>query len=473
MKFSKLYAPLILFAIAMAASVFPLVGAFLPMSPGVIVACLAIAGGVVTMFALTVRRAPPGSRRWAHAQFGKVGEETDIEAEYKRVQADLKEVNDKLKAYAEDVQKSRTQMSAETKKAIDDSLAKQAELQASVQAALQAIAKLESSGGTPPKAKTIGEIVAENEQVRNFHAGMQGSISVKVGSIHAAITSNGASAGDLIVPQRLQGIVATPNQRLFIRDLLTWGRATSNSIEFVRETGFTNSANVVSENPADVKPESDITFELDSAPIATIAHWIRASKQVLQDAPMLQAYINGRLMYGLKLKEEAQLLKGSGVGLNINGLLTQATAFSNPGVVVQNETMIDRLRIALLQVTLAEYEADGIVLNPIDWTEIELTKTTDNAYLFATPRGLAVPGLWGRPVVASQAMTEDEYLVGAFALGAQGWDREDANVTISNQDRDNFVKNMVTILCEERVGLTVFRPEAFVTGDFDGLVTSA
>lgn len=471
MKFQKLYAPLILFAIALAASVFPLIGAFLPMSPPVIVACLAIAGGIVTIFALTVRRSP-ASRPWAHAQFGKVGEDTDIEAQYKQVQADLKEVNDKLKTYAEQVQKSRSEMSAETKKAIDDGLVKQGELQASLQAAMQAIAKLEAGGTSPAKAKTIGEIVAESEQIKGFNTGMQGQVSVKVGSIHAAITSNGASAGDLIVPQRVQGIVATPNQRLFVRDLLTWGRATSNSIEFVRETGFTNSANVVSENPADPKPESDITFELDSAPIATIAHWIRASKQVLQDAPMLQAYINGRLMYGLKLKEELQLLKGSGVGLNINGLLTQATAFSNPGVVVQNETMIDRLRIAMLQVTLAEYEADGMVLNPIDWCEIELTKTDDNAYLFATPRGLAVPGLWGRPVVASQAMTEDEYLVGAFALGAQGWDREDANVTVSNQDRDNFVKNMVTILCEERVGLTVFRPEAFVTGDFDGLVTS-
>lgn len=473
MKFSKLYAPLILFAIALAASVFPLVGAFLPMEPPVIVASLAISGGVVTIFALMVRRAPAPQRRWAHRQFGKVGEDTDIEAQYKQVQADLKEVNDKLKTYAEETKKSRSDMSAETKKSIDDALAKQGELQASVQAALQAIAKLESGGNAPAQAKTIGEIVAESDQMKAFNPQMQGSVGIRVGSVHGAITSNGASAGDLIVPQRVQGIVATPNQRLFIRDLLTWGRANSNSIEFVRETGFTNSANVVSENPADVKPESDITFELDSAPIATIAHWIRASKQVLADAPMLASYINGRLMYGLKLKEELQLLKGSGVGLNINGLLTQATAFSNPGVVVQNETMIDRLRIAMLQVTLAEYEADGIVLNPIDWTEIELKKTTDNAYLFATPRGLAVPGLWGRPVVASQAMTEDEYLVGAFALGAQGWDREDANVTVSNQDRDNFVKNMVTILCEERVGLTVFRPEAFVTGDFDGLVTSA
>ncbi|HSH43859.1 MAG TPA: phage major capsid protein, partial [Arenicellales bacterium] len=207
--------------------------------------------------------------------------------------------------------------------------------------------------------------------------------------------------------------------------------------------------------------------------VATIAHWIRASQQVLADAGMLQSYINGRLMYGLKLKEEQQLLKGSGVGLNLEGIYTQASAYSNPGVTVQAETRIDRLRLAMLQVTLAEYDADGIVINPIDWTAIELTKTTDNAYLFATPRGLAAPGLWGRPVVATQAMDSDDFLVGAFQMGAQGWDREDASITVSTEDRDNFVKNMVTILCEERLGLTVYRPEAFVKGDFTGLPASA
>jgi len=84
-----------------------------------------------------------------------------------------------------------------------------------------------------------------------------------------------------------------------------------------------------------------------------------------------------------------------------------------------------------------------------------------------------VPGLWSRPVVPTQAMDAGDYLVGSFQQGAQGWDREDISVTVSTEDRDNFVKNMVTILCEERVGLSVYRPEAFVKGDFSGLPASA
>ncbi|AXR28638.1 phage major capsid protein [Pseudomonas aeruginosa] len=400
---------------------------------------------------------------------------TAIEQEYQQVQADLKKVGDDLRTYAERSEKelkAHSKLSEETKASVDKLLVSQGELQARLQAAEQLMAKLEKGGGRIVAPESMGEtfIAAEGYDAWAARAagGAKGSFTVPV---KAAITSLTSSAGDLIQPQRV-GMVLPTQQRLFVRDLLAWGRTTSNSIEYVRETGFTNNAAPVSENPQNPKPESDITFELDTDPVATIAHWVRASRQVLSDAPMLASYIDGRLRYGLKLKEEMQLLKGSGVGLNLNGLYTQASIYANPGVVVQAETAIDRLRLALLQVTLAEYDADGIVLSPVDWAAIELTKDKNNNYVFATPTGLAVPGLWGRPVVASKSMDIGDFLTGSFQQGAEGWDREDVSVTVSTEDRDNLVKNMVTILCEERVGLSVFRPEAFVKGDFDGLPAS-
>jgi len=404
---------------------------------------------------------------------------TAVEKDIENINASLGKVNDQLKAFAEQAQqdiKAHSKLSEETRANVDKLLTEQGALQARVQAAEQLVARMEQGGLPNAREKTIGELFAESDEVKNFNTSVQGSMTMKakIGqSMLAVITRDPASAGGLVVPQRLPGVVGLQQQRLFLRDLLPWGRATGNSIEYVRETGFTKNANVVAENPTDPKPESNITFEPDSEKVVTIAHWIRASKQVLRDVGQLAAYINGRLMYGLKLKEEAQLLKGSGAGLNINGIYTQAATYVNPGVTVQAETRLDRLRLAMLQTTLAEYDADGIVLNPIDWTAIELTKKADNGYLFASPTGLAVPSLWGRPVVATQAMDVEDFLVGAFQLGAMGWDREDANITVSNQDRDNFVKNMVTILCEEDVGMTVFRPEAFVKGDFDGLDAGA
>lgn len=465
MKF-KLSAPFMLVMLS--------VVGFVLMTFGVSLQTALICAGFIVASAFFVKQGAT-TRHMAHRQFGRVGEDSDIEKEYKEVQSSLKKVNDQLKTFAEEAQqqiKSHAKLSEETKANVDKLLVTQGELQARLQASEQLLAKLESGGGDPAAPKSLGEHFINADGFEAFaQRGASGQKLSFSTNIKAAITSLDSSAGDLIVPQRL-GMILPVTQRLFLRDLLSWGRTTSSSLEYVRETGFTNNADVVSENPSDPKPESDLTFELDSAPVATIAHWVRASRQVLADAAMLASYIDGRLRYGLKLKEEAQLLKGSGVGLNINGIYTQASTYSNPGVTVQAETAIDRLRIAMLQVTLAEYDADGIVLSPIDWTTIELSKTTDNAYLFATPRGLAAPGLWGRPVVATKAMDADDFLVGSFQQGAQGWDREDVSVTVSTEDRDNFVKNMVTILCEERVGLTVYRPEAFVKGDFTGLPVS-
>ena len=449
--------------------------ALVPVTFGVDLATISASAAIVACSTFLIERSTV-SRRAAHMQYGRAGEdEIDVEKEYKNVQANLKKVGDDLRTYAEQSEKelkNQSKLSDETKASVDKLLTTQGELNARLQAAEQLMVKMEDGGGRH-EPKSMGQEFIDTEGFAEFAArasgGNKGSFSA---NIKAAITSLDSSAGNLIEPARV-GMIQPTRQRLFLRDLLSWGRTTSNSIEYVRETGFTNNANVVSENPANPKPESDLSFELDTDPVATIAHWVRASRQVLSDASMLQSYIDGRLRYGLKLKEEAQLLKGSGVGLNLNGCYTQATAYANPGVTVQAETAIDRLRIALLQVTLAEYEADGIVLSPIDWAAIELTKTTENQYLFTTPTGLAVPGLWSRPVVPTQAMDAGDYLVGSFQQGAQGWDREDISVTVSTEDRDNFVKNMVTILCEERVGLSVYRPEAFVKGDFSGLPASA
>lgn len=395
-----------------------------------------------------------------------------LEKDIEQINANLKEVGDQLKAHAERADKeikAHAKLSEETRNSVDKLLTNQGELHARLATAEQLLAKVQNGGGSAGAGpQSMGEQLTDSDDFKAFASNPRGTFRM---GVQAAIGSGAGSASDLILPDRVPGIIAPGLRRLTVRDLINWGRTTSNSIEYARELVYTNAAAIAAENTT--KPESNITFEADSAPIVTIAHWIHASKQVLADVPMLQSYVDGRLRHGLKLVEEAQLLKGSGVGLNLNGIYTQATAYANPGVTVQAETRIDRLRLALLQVELAEYWADGIVISPLDWAAIELTKTSDNAYLFANPRTQNLPGLWGRNVVPTQAMDADDFLVGAFGggLAVQGWDREDVNVQVSLEDRDNFIKNMATIRCEERVGLTVYRPAAFVKGEFTGITT--
>lgn len=378
------------------------------------------------------------------------------------VSAELKRIGDEVKLAGEKAlkeAKSAGDMSAETKAKVDELLVKQGELLARLQEAEQKLDRRGAQG--EQEHKSAGAEFVESERFKeyveagNFRKGFTGSVK--------AITSLPASAGDTIAPDRLPGILSPALRRLTVRDLLTPGRTSSNLIQYVRETGFTNSAATVAEGAK--KPESNLTFELTSTPVVKIAHYVKASTEILMDSPMLQSYIDQRLRYGLRFVEEGQLLNGSGVGNNLNGIMTQASAYAAP-IAVPSVTNIDTVRLALLQSELAEFPATGIVLHPADWAAIELTKDSTGAYIFANPQSLAQPALWGRPVVSTQAMTMNSFLVGAFQLGAQVFDRMQDTVTVATENEDDFVNNLVTILAEERLGLAVYRPEAFVKGAF-------
>jgi HK97 family phage major capsid protein len=394
-----------------------------------------------------------------------------LEKELQGLSTELKKAADDVKKQAEATQaeiKNLGKLTEDTKKAADESLVKHNEISARLSEVEQKLARRSSE---PQGRKSIGQQFVESDDVKHFLKSKpgRGTASMKLKAIISALTTDAdGSAGDLIVPQRQPGIIAPPERRMTIRDLLTPGTTSSNAIQYVKETGFTNSAATVSETAGAAKPQSDIKFDIVTTAVTTIAHWVIATKQILDDVPQLQSYIDGRLRYGLRYVEENQLLNGGGTGTDLNGIYTQATAYAAPiePTAAGNLTKIDVIRLAILQAVLAEYPANGIVLHPSDWADIELTKTEDGAYLFANPQGGAEPRLWRLPVIETPAMTVDKFLTGAFRLGAQIFDREDATVELSTEDSDNFRKNLVTIRAEERLALAVYRPEAFIKGSF-------
>ena len=318
-------------------------------------------------------------------------------------------------------------------------------------------------GADPEPQKSLGQQMYESEQFKSFvenpRAGGRATLYVK--DITSATTAAPGSAGALVTPQQA-GIIAPPNQILHIRDLLAPGKTNSNSIEYPRETGFTNNAGAQTAE-GELKAKSDLQFSDETVAVRTLAHYIKASRQILDDAAQLESYIGGRLMYGLKLVEDRQLLNGDGLNGNLKGIIPQATAFADPASLA-NYTVMDQLRLAMLQAVLAEYPASGHVLNPIDWAIMELSKDAEGRYIIGQPQGTVNPTLWGLPVVATQAMGAGKFLTGAFNMGAQVFDRQQASIAIATENEDDFVKNMVTILCEERLALAVYRPEAFITG---------
>lgn len=283
------------------------------------------------------------------------------------------------------------------------------------------------------------------------------------GAVIGSGTTGQGNGGALLTPDYRPGLIRQPDMPLLIRDLLMPGQTSAQVVTYFKETGFTNAADFVSENTR--KPQSDIEFEFAEAPVRTIAHFVKATNQILADVPALRSYIDFRLRWGVKFVENDALLNGSGAGQSIEGLKPAATAYDT-GRNKAGDTKIDTLRRGMTQVDLAFYPVSGFILHPNDWEDIELTKTDEGAYVFANPLALAGPTLWGRRVVVTAAQTEGEFTMGAFNLAAQIFDREEITVEIATENEDDFVNNRVTIRGEERLAMAVHRPEAIIDGAF-------
>lgn len=386
------------------------------------------------------------------------------------VSQELGKTNDKLSKQAEEAMKEIKNvgtLSNETKAKVDEALVKQTDLTGKVNALQAQLTEVEQKAARRETAhvpaQTVGQQLIASDKIKNIgklSAGMRVSVDVKMTTTSVGLRDT--DGGPVIPSDRQPGIVQLLRQRLFLRDLLSPGRTGSPMVTWVQQTGFTNNAAVVSETAA--KPYSDLTYTTKYAPVTTIAHMFKATKQALDDFAQLQSLVDDELRYGLKLVEEREMLLGDGSGIHLDGIITQASAYHHQ-FVPANMTPVDDIRLAILQTQLARIPASGIVLHFTDWARIELTKDSQGRYILANPQGVVGPTLWGLPVAATEtAEMAGKLLVGAFMGGAQIFDREDANVVISTENADDFEKNLISVRCEERLALAVKRPEAFIYG---------
>lgn len=343
-----------------------------------------------------------------------------------------------------------------------------------LQKVIDKVQELEEKGvklrGKGAEQKSFLDLVKGNADYKALSEKKQPAAEMDIpkADLESMMETKVTSAG-LTVPQTDPVIQDKPRQELRIRDLIPETPVAGPAYQYFVELLHTRGAAIVAEGAA--KPSSNVTFELKQDVVRKIAVWMPITDEAVADVPQLQSYIRDLLRFDLKLAGEEQILKGSGVGNNLNGLMTQATAFDT-ALTKAGDTPIDTVRRAIYQVRKqAKRGADGVVMTDLDWMNIELQKDGENRYLFANLQGLVTPVLWGRPIVVSDSMDEGdedaggEFLVGAFQAGARIYNRMAFTIKIG-WINDDFIKNQHVVLVEERFGLGVRRPYAFVKGNF-------
>lgn len=315
-------------------------------------------------------------------------------------------------------------------------------------------------GGTP---QSLGELILASEQFSRFKENPRGVVSIKIEQSLTSLTD--AAGGAAAPPDRKTDIIELARRQLRIRNLLAPGKTTSNLVQYPRQITRTNDAAVVSETAA--KPYSDATFELIEAPVRTIAHLMKASRQIMDDAPALQSFIDTEMRYGVADREEQELLLGDGSGVHLHGIVSQAPAWTRQLGAIQAENEFDNILDAMAQVQSAYFIPDGVVLNSLDWAKMMALKDSQDRYLGGGPFGGTVNLAWQVPVVPTPVMPAGHFMVGAFRIAAQIFDRMQTEVLLSTENADDFEKNLITVRAENRLAMVVKRPTAMVYGAFD------
>lgn len=388
-----------------------------------------------------------------------------------------------LKQYGEVTEKTRTALTQATEKL--DTLKADLDREATERKGVDArVIELEKQlakigmGGVPggTEHKSWGQQFAESEQYKSAASG--GQVRTAPMRVNKDLSSLTASAGALVRPDRRPDVVVPPQRPTFIRNLLPGIPTQSNAVEVMRQLSFTNNANMQGVAQATAyefenKPKSDITYELLTVNIRTLAHHVLASRQIMSDARMLQGLIDNRLEYGLNLKLDQQLLYGAGTGQQLTGLMVDADVSdigSIPALGVGEtvaQAMLDHIRSAVTECQVNEfYNINGLVLNPRDWETIELAKGSDGHYIWVTVPNGGEPRLWRVPVVVTNAMTQGDFILGDWTMGATIYDREDLQIRIADQHASLFLQNGLAVLAEERLGFGIELPQAFTKGDF-------
>lgn len=372
------------------------------------------------------------------------------------IEVKLKAVSDKADAE----EKNNGKVSTDTKAAIETLGVEQRTL---ADRLLQIEQKASAQQDVPAADESAGALFTKHEGYESFLR-QDGRVRTRIEVKNTVTNAIGNTFSE-----RRPALVEGAFREFTIEDLLTKVPTSANAIDWLRESVFANAAAETAEGAQ--KPESSITFTPGTMPVSTIAHWIKITRQLAMDNASLAAYINRRMVYGVNLRAENSIVGGNGVAPNLSGL-TLAGNFTAHGYTAASLTALgldnkgfDLIGKMIGDCATADYPADVVILNTADWWTLRLTKDGNGRYVLGDPGSTVVPTLFGRPVVASNAMVAGKVWVGSLAQAATLHTREGVVVDLSDSDGDNFTKNLITIRAERRMALTVEKPVAARYGD--------
>ena len=312
-------------------------------------------------------------------------------------------------------------------------------------------------------------IVKSMDDLKNFEKGVTKSAIIDIQKDPAILTSatslGATSNANAYAVNNNQLIVPLARRARHIREIVGMTATDQAVFPYLRETpkeGAVDVQNGEGTTKAQIEYKSDLVFATES----TIAAFLKIGRQTLSNVRGLSAFIQLQMVKDLLLKEDQQLLFGTGANGQVQGFFgTSASGVTGFDLATVNPNLYDVIAGCASKLAKVDYIANFALVNPVDYWKMVIEKDKDERYqnnvIFDS--ALSTLFVFGIPVVASTAIP-----VGNVGVGDSNYvmpmQREGITLRFSEEDDKNFQQNLVTARVEERILQAVLRTDAFIYG---------
>lgn len=335
------------------------------------------------------------------------------------------------------------------------------------------------------KSRAVANTVAvkgfEGELHEKFHANVAKLTSAKETKKGFSVELESKAVGDMasatsltgsyfVQPTVVPGVSVRPYESVHVRDLLPKGTTNSNTVRFVVDNGGEGGPAMVAEGGT--KPQIDRDLQIKDAPVRKIATYFRVPEEMIEDISYLSSFLSQIGIEEVMAVEDNQVLYGDGTGQNLSGFNTQGTAFAaGTSVIGATANQFDVIGAAKKQLRVAKFGGPLYALvNPTDYFDMRYKKDTTGNYLFQSNQGVTPMMIDGVTILEHTAVTAGGFFVFSPRAAAI-FDRAGTSVRLYDQDQDNAIKNLWTIVIEKRLALPVYYPTAIIRGTFSAAIT--
>ncbi len=224
------------------------------------------------------------------------------------------------------------------------------------------------------------------------------------------------------------------------------------SVSFPRGNTPVGEGSFGKQTEGSAKAQIDYDVTVVNKALQFIAGYVKVSRQMIDDLPFLQAYLQQSLIEDFQKAEDTYYL---------NDLASGATAGVSSGANTA-EKFVDYVA----QLGSANWNANLILTTHAGWASV--LKTVPSGGSYSVPGGITIDTagnirMMGIPVVPHSLVTASKAYVldtTKFAIAQQGG----LAVRSTEFDQDDFIKNLITFRCEARADLLSFQPGACVYG---------